>query len=129
VSVDEVNALIPELERIFARIRELEREVVSRANELERAGAPAGSPSANSAIAERRARLDAARSELEAAIRRIRALGGIVQDLSAGLVDFHHVLEGQDVFLCWQVGEARVAHFHAVQAGLTARHPLPFNPA
>lgn len=129
MTVDEVNALIPELDRIFQRLGALEHEIVARANELERMGHNPASPNREAtvpaAIAERRRLLEACVSAFEAEIDRVGALGGVLQDLERGIVDFQHVLEGQPVYLCWQVGETSVTHYHALDAGIGARRPLP----
>ena len=53
------------------------------------------------------------------------ALGGILEDIELGLVDFHHPLEGVDVLLCWQFGERSVLHFHPVGSGFSGRCRLP----
>lgn len=130
MSPDEVNALIPELELIFQRLHSLKGEIVARANELERLGYNPATSKAKPRdlppeVRERRKLLDAAVTAFEAEVERVGALGGILQDLELGLVDFHHVLDGHDIFLCWQYGERTVSHFHEVDAGFAGRRLLP----
>jgi hypothetical protein len=49
-------------------------------------------------------------------------LGVIARDLSAGLVDFPSVLDGErEVLLCWRVGEREVGHFHDPHASCESR--------
>src|SRR5262245_5549934 len=125
MTVDEVNALIPELHAIFLRIVQLRREITARANELERLGFD---PTAKSIrglppdARRTRERLDASVTAFEGEIDRIGALGGILQDLDLGLVDFTHELAGDTVLLCWQFGEDQVTHFHPMGAGFSARN-------
>lgn len=128
MTVDEVNRLIPELTLIVQRLHTLRREIVSRANELERLGFDPASGSRRDvppAIQERWRLLDVAVTDFEAAVERVGALGGVLQDLELGLVDFHHVLDGREVLLCWQLGEDEVAHFHSMEAGFSGRKLLP----
>jgi hypothetical protein len=56
----------------------------------------------------------------------LQRLGVLVKDLDRGLVDFPALHEGQEVLLCWQVGEDEVAHWHGVDEGFAGRKPLPF---
>jgi hypothetical protein len=56
----------------------------------------------------------------------IQELGGIVKDLDRGLVDFPARRGSGDVLLCWQLGEAEVAHWHGLDDGFSGRRPLPF---
>lgn len=58
------------------------------------------------------------------AIERIRALGVLLKDLDAGLLDFPHERDGRVVFLCWQPPEQSVAFWHEIDAGYAGRQPL-----
>jgi len=57
----------------------------------------------------------------------LQRLGLLVKDLDAGLVDFPALREGEEVLLCWQVGEDEVANWHGVDEGFAGRKPLPFD--
>ena len=50
--------------------------------------------------------------------------GVIVRDPESGLVDFPAEREGRVVYLCWQLGEDRVAHWHDPETGFAGRKPL-----
>jgi hypothetical protein len=54
----------------------------------------------------------------------LAALGVVVKDLDAGLVDFPAERDGRAVFLCWQLGEDEVAFWHGVEEGFAGRKPL-----
>jgi hypothetical protein len=58
------------------------------------------------------------------AIERIRALGVLLKDLDAGLMDFPHEREGRVVYLCWQPSEESVGYWHEIEAGYRGRQPL-----
>src|SRR6476620_8376495 len=45
----------------------------------------------------------------------------------SGLVDFPALHEGEEVLLCWQLGEDEVAHWHRVDEGFAGRKPLPLD--
>ena len=62
-----------------------------------------------------------------ACIGGINEVGGIVKDVDRGLVDFPALHEGQEVLLCWQLGEDEVAHWHGVDEGFAGRRPLPLD--
>jgi hypothetical protein len=59
------------------------------------------------------------------AAERLERLGVLVKDLDTGLVDFPALRKGEEVLLCWQVGEDEVAHWHGVDEGFAGRKPLP----
>jgi hypothetical protein len=48
----------------------------------------------------------------------------LLRDPQTGLIDFPGEREGRPVFLCWQLGEDAVAHWHEVGSGFLGRRPL-----
>jgi hypothetical protein len=61
---------------------------------------------------------------LEEAVAGLRAEGIELKDLESGLVDFYGIEEGELVFLCWQLGEPKVAFYHTLEGGYRNRRPL-----
>ena len=47
-----------------------------------------------------------------------------LQLLDRGLVDFPALRHGEEVLLCWQVGEREVAYWHGLEEGFAGRKPL-----
>ena len=78
--------------------------------------------------------LSSARSELEelagqvaATVRELDAAGVVVKDLDLGLLDFPGLRDGEEVELCWQVGEDVVAYWHPLEAGYRGRKPIDWD--
>jgi hypothetical protein len=61
------------------------------------------------------------------AAEQLERLGVLVKDLDTGLVDFPALHEGEEVLLCWQVGEDEVAYWHGADEGFAGRKPLPLD--
>jgi hypothetical protein len=61
------------------------------------------------------------------AVEELQALGVLVKDLDRGLVDFPALRDGEEVLLCWQVGEGEVAYWHGLEEGFAGRKPLPLD--
>jgi len=55
----------------------------------------------------------------------IHEVGALVKDLDRGLIDFPAQREGEDVLLCWHVGEAEIEYWHGVDEGFSGRKHLP----
>jgi hypothetical protein len=55
----------------------------------------------------------------------IHEVGALVKDLDRGLIDFPAQREGEDVLLCWHVGEAEIEYWHGLDEGFLGRKPLP----
>ena len=54
----------------------------------------------------------------------LNAKGIVLRDPESGLVDFPAKREGREVFLCWRLGEDRVAFWHGPESGFAGRRPL-----
>ncbi len=74
------------------------------------------------------AKLRIERNNIEQSIRealeKIHATGCIVKDLEVGLLDFPSRIEGEDVYLCWKLGEDRIRFYHRQDEGFAGRKPI-----
>ena len=68
--------------------------------------------------------VEAAASELATAIGLVQAEGVLVKDLDSGLIDFPAKRDGEDILLCWRLGEDEVAFWHGLEDGFAGRQPL-----
>ncbi len=123
-TAEEANALLPELVPILTDLRAKKGELDEARRALGRlTPAMRADGHGTEAVAlERRIRELAA--ALTVGIRRITGQGVEVKDLDLGLIDFPSPREGRVVFLCWRLGEDRIAYWHEVDAGFAGRRPL-----
>jgi hypothetical protein len=77
-----------------------------------------------SEFAEVQSRVEEEATGIARCIEGIQELGGIVKDLDQGLVDFLAEREGEDVLLCWRVGEEEIGYWHGLEEGFAGRKPL-----
>lgn len=59
----------------------------------------------------------------------LEEIGCELKDYESGLVDFPALLDGRKVLLCWKLGEARIEHWHEVDAGFAGRRRIIEEPA
>lgn len=57
-------------------------------------------------------------------LRAIQETGCLVKSVGDGLVDFPHLKEGREVYLCWKYGEKDIHFWHEMDAGFAGRTPL-----
>jgi hypothetical protein len=69
--------------------------------------------------AEQRERIEIARC-----VNEIHGRGVIVKDVDEGLVDFPALRHGEEILLCWRLGEDEVAHWHGLEEGFAGRKQL-----
>ena len=61
---------------------------------------------------------------LRSAFGELQAMEVVIRDLDRGLVDFPSVRDGEEVYLCWEEGEAEVGFWHGLEGGFSGRRPL-----
>ena len=63
-------------------------------------------------------------SQVQDTVSKILETGCLVKDVDEGLVDFPSLLNGEEIYLCWKLGEKRIEFWHGVQEGFAGRKPL-----
>lgn len=66
-------------------------------------------------------------SELERCLKELEALGVEVRDVATGLLDFPALRDGEEVLLCWRLGEPEVAWWHRREDGFAGRQPIDWD--
>ncbi len=119
-TVEEANALLPEIEPLMGRLLEHRARVVQGREQIEdvlddlhsNVGGPVASEMAQRFVV------------IERLVKKIQSYGCIVKDMNAGLLDFLAEIDGREVYLCWRYGEPRVAHYHELHTGYNGRQPV-----
>ena len=57
-------------------------------------------------------------------MEQIQAAGVLVKDLDQGLLDFPSLREGEEILLCWHVGEGDIKYWHGLEEGFAGRKPI-----
>ena len=59
-----------------------------------------------------------------ACAQEITAAGAQIKSLEEGLLDFPSQRDGEEVLLCWKLGEDDIRYWHGVDEGFAGRKPL-----
>ena len=125
---EEANAALAKVRPLVEQMVERRRELVAAQERQERVAARIGGngggiePSELAAIEEE---VRAAADGIAECIDSIQQLGAQVKDLDAGLIDFPALRRGEEVLLCWHLGEDEIGYWHGLEDGFAGRRPLP----
>jgi hypothetical protein len=127
-TVEEANRLAAEIRPAMERLVRARREY-SRVDEratvlaLATSGADEANPDRieHDRLVERRRALG---EDIARGVGRIQRRGCVLKDLDRGLVDFYSLAGDRLIFLCWQVDEPEVTHWHPVHGGYADRQPI-----
>ena len=125
---DEAEALLPEIDAALRTARRLRDENRQAGAELEQATQRihmmGGTRVRPSAILSLRAQRDTAAAGFQEAVDQVQTLGCLIKDLDLGLIDFPALYRGQEVYLCWKLGEPAIDHWHPVDEGFAGRRAI-----
>ena len=127
-TVDEANNELPRVRRIVAQIAELsallpELEDHARIAEYE-SKRPSGSADDRDRHQQARDAVSGAELELLKAVANLNAMGIQLKGPLEGLIDFPSYRNGEQIELCWKLGEERVEHWHRIGEGFAGRKKL-----
>lgn len=127
-TLEEANRLLTEIRPRFERLVEAKREFDRTRTRMDVLGlATAGAGQDNPDVAELRRlqeRYNALAEMISNGVSAIHRRGCVIKDLDTGLLDFYALNGDRLVFLCWKLGEAEIAHWHAIDAGFSDRQPI-----
>ncbi len=119
-TVEEARKLLPSLKELMGQVMvishrlEKYREVVQQL---------ADSASSNTGGPEGTSYLKIVIS-LQSCLTQLQETGCVLRSLQDGLVDFPHLKQGREIYLCWKYGEEDIRFWHEVDEGFAGRTPL-----
>ena len=126
-AIDEANAALPEVERILTALRDQREELIALRDRVIDA-TPDGDETPSTGAAEQirllRLGMQGLIDQMQAGVARLVEMDITLRDISTGLIDFPALVAGRPIWLCWRLGEADVANWHAHDQGFDSRRPL-----
>ena len=118
-TIAEANALLDGLEPL---LREL-RQASDLLTDADAHALLAGAAPANGGGAPGR-QVGEAFLEARRLLLAVQESGIVIRDIDRGLIDFPAIRDGEEIYLCWELGEDQVSCWHRLDAGYAARQPL-----
>jgi hypothetical protein len=136
-SIDEANALLPELAPVIERLRGQRGELVDlrnafRDHQVEVHGGPGGEAAESDPDHEHddpelrrlRLRMSGIVDQMSADVAWLDQRSIVLRDIATGLLDFPALVSGREVWLCWRSGEPGIGFWHGQEEGFAGRRPL-----
>ncbi|HEV2884299.1 MAG TPA: DUF2203 domain-containing protein [Pyrinomonadaceae bacterium] len=121
-TVEEANAVLPEVRGILERIRRSRRLLSRYRNQAKQAADAAEQGGGGMPDGVRYATI---LTNLTGEMGELDDLGVQLKDFDRGLIDFPSMRDGRVVLLCWQLGEGdELEWWHDMDAGFAGRTPL-----
>ena len=115
----EASALLPQLTKLLSHLRDAKDELTdTETHEALSEAAPTNGGG------EQGRRVGIAFLEVRRLIDTVEQAGIVLRDINRGLVDFPALIDGREVYLCWELGEEDVAYWHDLEGGYGGRKPL-----
>ncbi|KIL39180.1 cell division protein DivIVA [Gordoniibacillus kamchatkensis] len=126
----EARALVPYVQRDLEKLQETKREFERLYLELRMRkeqlayGQASGAEEGGDPFFEMECRLEFLQLEAKSSIRQFFEKGIQIKDIDIGLVDFPALLNGEEVLLCWKMGEPTIEYYHSAEAGFAGRRKI-----
>jgi len=121
-TIQEANALLPDVRIILSRIQRAHRKLSRYRSEAKKASEAAEQGGGGIADGVAYASI---LTELTLQLAELEGLGVQLKDFERGLVDFPSLRDGKIVLLCWQLGEGdELEWWHDMDTGFAGRTPL-----
>jgi len=123
---EEAEALLPEITVVLYKVQESHRDVLAMRAELEEIQAQAMGNGHHLYDRILRLQQDVASSmqRLREALEELQPFGCELKDPEIGLIDFLSLRDGEEVYLCWRLGEQRISFWHYLHTGFAGRQSL-----
>lgn len=127
-TLPEAEALLPEIEGFLRQAlstREALEQYETRLRSVaERVMLAGGVRLDRGKVAEQLKQREALAARLKELIESVQEQGCLVKDLELGLVDFPTLFRGEEVCLCWKLGERGIGFWHGVSEGYRGRKAI-----
>jgi hypothetical protein len=118
-SREEANSLLPRLTALLSQLQEAKDELTdTEAHEALSEAAPTNGGG------EQGRQVGVAFLEVRRILETVERAGIVLRDIDRGLVDFPALIDGREVYLCWELGEDEVGYWHDLEGGYGGREPL-----
>jgi hypothetical protein len=116
---EEANALLPRLKPLLRQLRDSRDELADPEAHETLSDAASGNGGGEEGV-----QVGVAFLEVRRLLETVEEAGIVLRDIDRGLVDFPAVIGGREVYLCWELGEDEVSHWHELDSGYRGRQPL-----
>jgi hypothetical protein len=126
-TLESAEAMIPRVRDELVAMQGLKKEIDQLRGELSGVATRAvgnGHVTDEAKVGEQRRRAEALVEQLNDRLARVNGWGVEIKGIDEGLADFPSDRDGRVVYLCWRLGEDRIAWWHEVDSGFAGRQPL-----
>jgi hypothetical protein len=126
-TLEEANEAVVELRPLVARMVEHGRNLAAAQRgqtELVTRIAGNGGDMQPSDLRDLAETIQAEADAIAACATEINAAGAQIKSLEEGLLDFPSRRDGEEILLCWKLGEDDIRYWHGVDEGFAGRMPL-----
>lgn len=123
----EANAALEQVRPLAERLVEHRRRMVAaeaRQERLEQRVAGNGGGIDAALPAELEAEIGREANAVAECVDALAIIGVQVKDLDTGLLDFPSLRDGEEILLCWRLGEDAVRWWHTLDGGFAGRRPI-----
>lgn len=123
-TVKEANRQLPLIEPILNELQKLKAQIIDRNQQLKLAKSALGALTKSDSFFTEEAEIEFLLLQATQYMSRVEEYGAEVKDIESGLIDFYTMVNGEEAYLCWRMGEPEILYWHRIQEGFIGRKPV-----
>jgi len=120
-TLDEARKALPLVQRIAEDTRQIVLDLTRITGGI---GVLMGTQEKTDVPEESRAELEAILARFESCVAELNEIGVELKGIDPVLIDFRSLRGGNEIYLCWALGEKDIAHWHPLSGGYAGRKEL-----
>jgi len=122
-TIEEANALMPQVRAVLLQLAVEQRRLDAAHADMHHQLDADGDPASAAQAARLESETTRIREGMQSLLAHLGDMGIELRDIEMGLVDFPGERDGEPVWLCWRMADARVAFWHRTDEGYATRRP------
>ncbi|MFC4769333.1 DUF2203 domain-containing protein [Effusibacillus consociatus] len=124
-TVEEANRQLPIIEPLLISLQNIKQEIATKNGELKASKAALGQAAAPDAFFTEEAEIEFLLMQAHNLIAKVHELGAEIKNVDLGLIDFYTLVDGEEAYLCWKLGEPhQILYWHGLDEGFIGRKTI-----
>lgn len=123
-TLEEANRQLSLIEPLLRELQDLQKEINQRHHQLTLAKAALGKIASPDSFFAEEAEIEFMLLQANQYIDKIHDYGAEIKNIEQGLIDFYTLIDGQEAYLCWKLGEPKILFWHGLHEGFVGRKPV-----
>lgn len=123
-TLEEANRQLSLIEPLLRELQDLQKEINDKHHQLTLAKSALGKIASPESFFAEEAAIEFMLMEANHFMAKVQEHGAEIKNIEHGLIDFYTLVDGEEAYLCWKLGEPEILFWHGLNEGFVGRKPI-----